>query len=755
MKFLTSTILLSLICIQFAASIRTQNSDNLKRILSIRDRSNQAYESAVLDLINRIVPEFTNDFLVKIDENLNTNDNLIDTFQLEMIQQNKKLLIKANTAVAAAWGFNYYLKYYCNSSVNWSGKNINIIDKLPIVPTIIRITATDYIRFYQNVCTYSYSYVWWDWSRWEYEIDWAALNGINLVYAQTAAEFTYIKVFTDMGFTSREINNFFTGPAYLAWFRMGNLKSFGGHLTENWHKDQVSLLKLTLKRYKELGIKYVLPAFAGFVPDNITRLYPKTNFTSATDWVNFGCDYSCVLMVNPMDALFQKIGRAYVREVIKNFGTTHFYSADVFNEMIPKSNDSNYLAVVNAAVFKSIQSVDEQATWVMQAWAFNDAFWNDENVKSFLSFIPVGNLLILDLWAEELAHYKRFQSFHKHYFVWNMLHDFGGANGIFAPLDRINTGPEEARHFPNSSMVGIGITMEGINQNEFIYDFMLEKAWKFNLTEDELSDFAQSFSIRRYSHPNVPQIGIEFEKIWTSIAHILYNIDDYQNKQLFTKRPSLLLEPEKVINEEDFLSTWDTFVQLSGKYSNGSNLLKYDLVDISKEALRVIFNRYYLQLVEAFNQKDLNLFDKQATVLKQILVDMDDLLATDSRFLLGNWLEAAKSKAMNQREKYLYEWNARNQITIWGTNTTDVVLDYACKAWSGLVKDYYLPRWMLFFQIAEETIIKNTGLDLISLNERLLAEVEMPFISSRKSYPTFEIGDSFAKAKELNEKYRY
>ena len=26
------------------------------------------------------------------------------------------------------------------------------------------------IRFYQNVCTYSYSYVWWDFDRWEYEI---------------------------------------------------------------------------------------------------------------------------------------------------------------------------------------------------------------------------------------------------------------------------------------------------------------------------------------------------------------------------------------------------------------------------------------------------------------------------------------------------------------------------------------------------------------------------------------------------------
>ena len=73
------------------------------------------------------------------------------------------------------------------------------------------------IRFYQNVCTYSYSYVWWDWRRWEYEIDWAALNGINLVYAHTAAEYAWLKVFIEIGLTEEEINDFFTGPAYLAW----------------------------------------------------------------------------------------------------------------------------------------------------------------------------------------------------------------------------------------------------------------------------------------------------------------------------------------------------------------------------------------------------------------------------------------------------------------------------------------------------------------------------------------------------------
>ena len=125
------------------------------------------------------------------------------------------------------------------------------------------------------------------------------------------------QVFGDLGLTRQEIDNYLSGPAYLAWFRMGNLKKFGGKLTDNWHLDQVQLQKLILKRYNELGIKYALPvntnfiviskkkinlqikfisffvkAFAGFVPDQMQRLFPNTNFTISSDWVGFNCNYS-------------------------------------------------------------------------------------------------------------------------------------------------------------------------------------------------------------------------------------------------------------------------------------------------------------------------------------------------------------------------------------------------------------------------------------------------------------------------------
>jgi len=72
-------------------------------------------------------------------------------------------------------------------------------------------------RYYQNVCTFSYSSVWWNWTRWQREIDWMALNSINLPLALTGQEAIWQRVYHKIGLTQHELDTFFGGPAFLAW----------------------------------------------------------------------------------------------------------------------------------------------------------------------------------------------------------------------------------------------------------------------------------------------------------------------------------------------------------------------------------------------------------------------------------------------------------------------------------------------------------------------------------------------------------
>lgn len=49
------------------------------------------------------------------------------------------------------------------------------------------------------------------------------------------------QVYLALGLTQSEINEYFTGPAFLAWGRMGNLHTWGGPLPFSWHLKQLYL----------------------------------------------------------------------------------------------------------------------------------------------------------------------------------------------------------------------------------------------------------------------------------------------------------------------------------------------------------------------------------------------------------------------------------------------------------------------------------------------------------------------------------
>jgi len=51
-----------------------------------------------------------------------------------------------------------------------------------------------YVIFYYS-WLFADSFVWWDWERWEKEVDWMALQGVNLPLAFTGQEAIWQKVF--------------------------------------------------------------------------------------------------------------------------------------------------------------------------------------------------------------------------------------------------------------------------------------------------------------------------------------------------------------------------------------------------------------------------------------------------------------------------------------------------------------------------------------------------------------------------------
>ena len=154
---------------------------------------------------------------------------------------------------------------------------------------------------------------------------------------------------------------------------------------------------------RELGIEPIVPAFAGFVPASLARVYPNEKFIRMKPWSGFTEEYVSTIL-DPQSKLYTEIGRRFIREWEREFGDAQFFLADSFNEMqVPVPEDRaerlETLARFGQAVYDSIIAGDESAIWVMQGWLFSNAqdFWDKGSVEALLSRVPSDRMVILDL----------------------------------------------------------------------------------------------------------------------------------------------------------------------------------------------------------------------------------------------------------------------------------------------------------------------------------------------------------------------
>nr|XP_023665055.1 alpha-N-acetylglucosaminidase isoform X2 [Paramormyrops kingsleyae] len=494
-----------------------------------------------------------------------------------------------------------------------------------------------------------------------------------------------------------------------------------------------------LQRMRALGMMPVLPAFSGIVPKAITRLFPQAKVTKLGPWSNFNCSYSCAYVLEPSDPLFQRIGSLFLSKLLAEFGTDHIYNTDTFNEMTPTSSDPVYLSAVSRSVFASMTSVDSQAIWLMQGWLFvnNPTFWKQEQIKALLHGVPIGRMIVLDLFAESMPVFSSTSSFYGQPFIWCMLHNFGGNSGLFGTVENINMGPFEALRYPNSTLVGLGMAPEGIEQNPVVYELMSELAWHWEPID--LYKWASLYAARRYgvSHENLTDS-------WKLLFHSVYNctVPKYKNHNHspLVRRPTMHMNTDLWYNPRDLYEAW-RLMYLSAKPLMSVETFRYDLVDVTRQALQLLTTQLYLEIKDAFQKQNLpKLLTAGGLLVSDLLPELDRLLSSESHFLLGLWLEQARALAQDKHEAEQYEVNARNQITLWGPEGN--ILDYASKEWGGLMGDYYTQRWSLFVNTLVQCLDRGKPFNQDAFNQAVF-QVEKNFTINQKKYPSKPQGDTY------------
>ena len=197
--------------------------------------SGEIQTSPVDDFLNRIGGEGTSKRFVTVVKAMPDGQ---DYFTID--SENGKPKITGNSYLSVTTGIGWYLKYHAGIHLTWNRLTTDLTTvplPLPQKPETHRANLK--YRYYFNYCTYSYSMAFWDWERWQKEIDWMALHGVNMPLALIGTEVVWYNILVDnLGYTKEEANAFVAGSAYQAWFLMNNLEGWGGPNPDNWYERQ-------------------------------------------------------------------------------------------------------------------------------------------------------------------------------------------------------------------------------------------------------------------------------------------------------------------------------------------------------------------------------------------------------------------------------------------------------------------------------------------------------------------------------------
>lgn len=646
---------------------------------------------AVYDLIERITPGYSSQYKLEL---ISANDEK-DVYEID--SSDGEIVLRGNNGVALASAFNWYLKYTCNAHISWFGDQLNLPNNLPLPKKERRVIQGKY-RVYMNYCTLSYSAAWWDWERWQREIDYMAMRGINMPLATVGLSAVWYNTLLRFNYTDEEARAFLTFPGHSAWQWMQNIQNEDVPLPKSVMDKQVALGKQIMNRLLELDMQPIQQGFSGYVPRNFKEKFPHAVIHMKKGW----CGYPSTAQLDPTDPLFKRFGAAFLEEEKKLFGAHGHYASDPFHESYPPVTTPEYLHQVGDVIYNMFQEFHPNSIWMMQSWSIQE---------HIAKAVPKKHLVILDLdGARKRGGRNGKIAFWGYPIVTGNLHNFGGRINMHGdlPLTVSNQYASLKKKYPN--IVGQGLFMEGIEQNPLYYNLLFEMSHhQGNVNLDEwLIRYAQ----RRY--------GFKSESAYEALKCLSEGpygrkTNGTEFSSIVAARPAVDVKksgpngPLNIVYDATLLYKAQRFLLEDSRKLKDSKPYRFDLIDLQRQIMSNLGQLIHKSAADAFKAKDIEAFRLHSSRFLMLMDDLDKLLCTRSEYNLYHWLNEARQWGDTAEEKNLMEKDATALVTIWGPNDHPVIFDYSWREWGGLVGEFYLPRWKKFYAMLEKHLIDGTG----------------------------------------------
>lgn len=629
----------------------------------------------------------------------------LDTYALSV--KDDVLLVEGTSTVALCKGFYDFILENGYGISSWTGNRLDFPSELEAMDRK-SVTSPFCDRLYYNVCTYGYTTPFWGWKEWEREIDWIALHGFTMPLAPIAGEAILARVWSKLGLSQEEIDAYFTGPAHFPWMRMGNMTAIDGGMSQEWHNEQIALQHKINDRMLELGMTPVYQGFAGFVPKAVKEHYPEVDMMT-TKWSGHES-----YMLSPVDSLFSVIGTEFIKEWEKEFGKGKYYLIDSFNELdIPfgeKGSQERHdkLQHYGKTIYNSLAAANPDAVWVMQGWMFGYQrdIWDPQSVEALLSGAPDDKMMVIDL-AVDFNNYvwkngnswDNLSGFYGKPWIWSTVPNFGGRTALKGPLDFYLNGHLEAVRSANKGhLTGFGTSPEGVENNEILYELISAAAW--SCEEISLEAFLESYNKARYGVADPA-----FTKFWSELRQSVYNNFTNNARFIWQQRPAYHRGETMQINEHYFKGI-ESFLSVADTYKD-NELYVIDAVQYAALYLAAKAD-YALKAANwAIVAGDAAKAEELTSQLTDMLVEMDKLLESHPILRIQRWMDMAAENATSPEEAAAFQKEVKRLVSTWSGPS---LKDYSARVWSGLIRDFYVPRLEYYFSNA----IKGEFADMVT-----------------------------------------
>ncbi len=621
-------------------------------------------------LVSRCSPELADNFIFEIIE----AEDGKNVFSYE--ESEGKVLLKGDCALSLAVAYFHFMRDCCGGYFTAEHSLAYGEFVLPSERKEGKIKGK--YRTYFEYTSFSCASCWWNWERWEKEIDFMAMNGINMPLTVVGTEAVWLKTMLDLGMHENLALAGLSGPSFWGWQLSDCFDGYLPQATKESVDRRLELGRKIADRERELGMTPVMQGFTGYIFRNFIQGKVRARMKKAEEWCLFPSQYQ----ISVRDRTFHKIGSIFYKNQALLLGEAKYFFADPFGAHAPAKNDSGFIAGLGTAVYQLVSAQSENSVWLVHSSGVTPAMFRG---------IPKDRVIIVD--DSNKCFDESFEGFEM---IVGTRFNNCDVTAVHGDISAVAGARYNELRQKNSAICGIGSFSDGAYSNEAFRQYALAC-----MSGDvDVDAWLEKYVSNRYCTDS--EAAFEAMKLLRSSCWMSGQPSREHGSAICT-RPTTLLRHTSIGDRGNDIeyNIADVFTAACKLLEANGNTYEYelDLCDVLRQSLSDLANVVCKKALDGYKEKDVQAFEENTNLFLGIIEDIDRLMLTKKEFSLPHYLSLARDAGGTDAEKQNYEINVLSQVSIFGPVKDTVMYDCCWKEWGGMLSSLYALRWRALFEI--------------------------------------------------------